>query len=298
MAKYVIYTVIKQEEFYLPMMIRSVIDHADMFIVDTGSTDKTIEIIKSFQEKYPGKIVLHEELFGSEDYRDGEFRFARGYRQMDATNFALESARKMCDPDGFVIELDADEVLNDRYWEVISECDAEALCCATEFPVTPFKVSTHPLDMHDRNGIRLFDPHIRAWRANVGCKWMMRNADAYIHLVLQWERQPIVKTVPDNIHFHLHYSFGPKSIYSYMVNTEQVTEQAAKILDMPLQEMHNQAYFEKRWPEWFKDGRFVPLKVEDTVMWNKHGKFTAPIKNPMPDYVCERWLEWGDPIDA
>jgi hypothetical protein len=48
-----------------------------------------------------------------------------------------------------------------------------------------------------------------------------------------------------------------------MVTTEQTTQGAAKILDMPLKEMYNQKYFEQRWPEWFENGRFIPKREKE-----------------------------------
>lgn len=54
-------TLVQNEERYIWYAVRSIIDHIDKMLVwDTGSTDKTVEIIKKLQKKYPKKIELRE----------------------------------------------------------------------------------------------------------------------------------------------------------------------------------------------------------------------------------------------
>jgi glycosyltransferase involved in cell wall biosynthesis len=294
----VVAAIVKEEEFYIPLMIQSVINHANLVILDTGSTDGTVEIIKSFQERYPSKIMLIENDFGSNDYAGDEFRFARGFRQNDARDSLTMLAEHRCTPEDWIICLDGDEVVNERFWEVLDECSPEedAVFHATDLPVTPSLISTHPLDTQQWNGFKMFDPHIRAWRVRTGARWHFRTGlDA--HPVLRWKYEPKVKATEDNVHFHLHYSFGPKSIYSYMVTTEQTTQGAAKILDMPLKEMHNQKYFEERWPEWFEDGRFIPKRGVESILWSKHSRFLKPASHPIPDFVAKAWEKWGSYVE-
>lgn len=53
--------VVKNEDRYIWFTIKSVINHLDKLLVfDTGSTDKTAEIIKSLKNEYPEKIVFEE----------------------------------------------------------------------------------------------------------------------------------------------------------------------------------------------------------------------------------------------
>jgi glycosyltransferase involved in cell wall biosynthesis len=55
------HTLVKNEERYLWFAVMSVIDYVDKILIwDTGSTDKTIEIIKKLQKKYPAKVVFKE----------------------------------------------------------------------------------------------------------------------------------------------------------------------------------------------------------------------------------------------
>lgn len=52
---------VKNEENFIGYAIASVIDFVDTIIVfDTGSTDKTIEIVKDLLAKHPSKIIFEE----------------------------------------------------------------------------------------------------------------------------------------------------------------------------------------------------------------------------------------------
>ena len=52
---------VKNEENFIWYAIKSVIDFVDQVIVfDTGSTDKTIEMVKELQQEYPDKIIFEE----------------------------------------------------------------------------------------------------------------------------------------------------------------------------------------------------------------------------------------------
>ncbi len=55
------HTIVKNEEKFIWFAIKSVIDYLDKILIwDTGSKDKTVEIIKLLQREYPGKIELKE----------------------------------------------------------------------------------------------------------------------------------------------------------------------------------------------------------------------------------------------
>lgn len=52
---------VKNEENFIAYAILSVVDFVDQIIVfDTGSTDKTIKIVRDLQNKYPNKIIFEE----------------------------------------------------------------------------------------------------------------------------------------------------------------------------------------------------------------------------------------------
>ena len=249
-------------------------------------------------EKPAGRIKYEVKEFGSNDFKPGDFRFASGFQEMAARDFAMNSAIEEFKPD-WIISLDGDEVVNSRFWEhldVLDDSEFDTFMHSTSLPINFYWVSQHPLDMQEVLGRKLFDPHIRAWRPNLNGKWVPNYDNLNIHGHLVWNREPKMAITSDTVHFHLHYSFGPKSLYSYFCQSEQTAQNAAKILDMPVEEIHNQKYFEKRWPERFENGRFIPPKVEDNLLWNKLLRFSIPMNHPLPDYVRERWIEWGDTI--
>ena len=61
MAPITAHCLIKNEENFVWYAIKSVVDFVDKIIVfDTGSTDKTVELIKKLAEEYPEKIIFEE----------------------------------------------------------------------------------------------------------------------------------------------------------------------------------------------------------------------------------------------
>lgn len=91
------HTIVKNEERYLWFSVTSVIDYLDKLLLwDTGSTDKTPDIIELLKEKYPDKIEV------------------RKYGYVDAYGFtkARQEMLSQTKSDWFVI-VDGDEV----WWE-------------------------------------------------------------------------------------------------------------------------------------------------------------------------------------
>lgn len=89
--------IVKDEESMLPACLASVKDFVDeLIVVDTGSTDRTVEIAESF-----GATILHHEW-------DGDFAAAR--------NVGLDAATS-----DWLMYLDADEVLNEGEGEKLRE---------------------------------------------------------------------------------------------------------------------------------------------------------------------------------
>lgn len=55
------HTIVKNEDRYLWFALKSVIEYLDKLIIyDTGSTDKTVEIIQLLQRDYPKKIIFEQ----------------------------------------------------------------------------------------------------------------------------------------------------------------------------------------------------------------------------------------------
>jgi glycosyltransferase involved in cell wall biosynthesis len=280
--KTVAWMVVKDDEFYVDMTLRSIMDHVSgMFILDTGSTDKTPEIIKSYEAKYPGKIVTMLKDFGS----DKEFRFGKKYLEADARNFAMQNAISFFQPD-WLLQVDSDEVFNGRFFEILESCYGEydMLGHSTELPTSTTTISANPADMSDWNGIKLFDPHIRAHSAKVPAAWIYR-IGAHVMLVVSSHRRKITE---EHVHFHLHRGFGPKCVGTYITNFRCAYEGAAVELKVPLPKIFDQKYMEERFPDWFENGKFKPHK--EVLQKIK----AVSISCKLPDYVVEKWNEWGD----
>lgn len=61
MKKIIAHTLVKNEENYIWFSVMGMVDFVDkIFIWDTGSTDKTLEIIKEIEKEKPGKIYFKE----------------------------------------------------------------------------------------------------------------------------------------------------------------------------------------------------------------------------------------------
>ncbi len=88
------HTLVKNEEKWLWYSVTSVIDHVDKLLLwDTGSTDRSIEIEKELEKKYPGKI---------------EFRQRKIISPSDFTKVRQEMLN-LTSSDWFMV-LDADEI--------------------------------------------------------------------------------------------------------------------------------------------------------------------------------------------
>ena len=91
-------TIVYNEEIFLWFAIKSIIDFVDKIIIfDTGSTDKTVKIIKELQSQYPRKIIFQE--FGPVD----KYQYTKARQEM------LDNSN--CD---WILVLDGDEI----WWKV------------------------------------------------------------------------------------------------------------------------------------------------------------------------------------
>ncbi len=92
------HTIVNNEEHFIAYAIRSVLPHVDTVLVyDTGSEDRTVEIVRELQLEFPGKINL-EEKGNADKVRHTELR---------------QEMLKKTTTDWFMI-LDGDEVWTDR----------------------------------------------------------------------------------------------------------------------------------------------------------------------------------------
>ncbi len=279
--------VIKDEEFYVDMVLKSILDYVDgIAILDTGSRDNTLSIIREYESRYPKKIALVEENFGA----DYNFRFGKNYKEADARNYAMDMAISFYSPE-WLVQIDSDEVYSPRFFEIIDGMEGDCLGHSTDMPTSPHTTCNNPADISNWNGIRLFDPHVRAWATNLNARWMSRvgsHVFPFVPGVGGYLGTPDRLITEEHVHFHLHRAFGPKCIGTYLCDFRQAYEGAAQELKIPLPEIFNQKYFEERFPDWFENGKFKPKKEVLAKLKN------TSIPCELPDYVVKKWEAWGD----
>jgi glycosyltransferase involved in cell wall biosynthesis len=101
---------VKNEERCIKRCLQKLISFADeLIIVDTGSTDKTVEIIKSFDSSLP---IFHKEW-------ENDFSEIRNFMMKHSSH-------------NWIMHLDADETLDEDFTEIkklLAMCEAEPINC-------------------------------------------------------------------------------------------------------------------------------------------------------------------------
>lgn len=286
--KKAVWMVTRDDSWYLDMAIESVAKNVDgIFILDTGSKDATPNVVGELKQKYPN-IVYEVRSFG------GSRKFASDYREAEARNYAMDRAKQEFNPD-WLIQLDSDEVYNFKFFDVL-EKNPGASCIAhsTHLPTSPFQTTSYNRgDLSAWNGVQLFDPHVRTWPAKIPVRWVTRLGQ---HVIPRVEGKADYLDLPgrhisqEHIHFHLHRAFGPKCIATYLVDFRHAYEGAAAELKIPIEQVFNQKLYEEKWPDWFEDGKFKPK----TDILQKLKSVSIKLTSPLPDFVIERWKEWGN----
>ena len=206
--------VVKDEEFYVDMALQSIVDYVDgIAILDTGSRDNTLAIIKEFEEKYPKKITLIEKDFGA----NPDFRFGKDYKEADARNYAMDIAIGFYNPE-WMVQIDSDEVYSPRFFELIDETTGDCLGHSTDLPTSTSTTSFSSADCSNWNGHKLFDPHVRAWATSLNAHWMSRvgsHVFPFVPGIGGYLDTPNRFITEEHVHFHLHRAFGPKCIGTY-----------------------------------------------------------------------------------
>lgn len=290
--KTALWSIVRDENFYIDMMIDSSINFVDeIFIVDTGSNDGTWEKLK----KYEGdKVHILKKDFGGLN----RFGIIEGqepglssspFREADARNFAMEFA-KSSNPD-WLVQCDADEVYNKRHWEIFDEVKnfSSTLGCSGNVPLTFNLISANPHPMVYWGPYYLYDPHVRAWRTDLNVSWVYPdNTKRCIPRIKGTNKDlGFDYVITDNVRFHLHRSFGPKSIYVYLTKFHKQWWET----DVPVLNIFDQSYYEKHFPEWFENGKFVPKA--DLIRYRIETWGAKVSSHPLPDCVIEKWKNWG-----
>jgi len=292
--KTVVPMVVKNEEFYIDMAIRSVADHVDgVYVLDTGSTDETFLKVQHLQRTY--KNIKYE----YKKFCVGNERFPADYDEVISRNYCIEKAIQTFGDVGWIIILDGDEILNERYFEVFEEAKAsgaKTIGHATSIPASPYLVwneEKYFTTWSDK--WRLFDPHVRAWSTQLNVRFIRRKENIS-HMILKVvgreEDLHHEYVMTDHVHFHLHRSFGPKSLYRYIfgINMEVTGREACAKIGIDYADIFNQSLITRKFPQYFEvNGKFVPpYNLDKTWMSN-----FAAISHPLPHFVVEKWKFWG-----
>ena len=295
----VVWLVVRDEEFYIDMAIECAAKYVDgIYVLDTGSKDGTFQTIFNLQKKYKNIVYEYKEFGGDSRFgiKSGQKPgFAEIYREKDARNYAIEQALVYFKPVDWLVQLDADEVVNERYWEILDTLtgpDDLSFGHSTCVPYTPYLISDNPQSMVVWKGIRLFDPHVRAWSTKLHVKWAHPEGRHVIPKIVGHDEDlPVYRVTKDHVHFHLHRAFGPKSIHAWLTQFSQAWGQASETLNIPIEDIFNQKVYKKRYPEWFKDGKFNPDRSWHEYRIRTYG--ATKISHPLPDFVVKKWEDWG-----
>jgi glycosyltransferase involved in cell wall biosynthesis len=285
--------VVKNEQFYIEMALRSVIDFVDgVFVIDTGSIDNTLNILYSLKILYPKLYFEQKKFCESSD------RFPPDYDEVISRNYAIERALNIFGDNSWIIILDGDEVLNPRYFECLSDAinvGAKTFGHSTNVPASPYLVwgeEKYYVTWSDK--WKLFDPHVRAWNTNLNVRFVRRLQQGHMILKEVGKEEDLHHeyVTTDNVHFHLHRGFGPKCLYRFInrINFECTGREACKNLGIEYKDIFNQKLLMEKFPKYFdSDGKFIPPFDMD-LSWKSSFK---PMTHPLPDYVVEKWKRWG-----
>lgn len=203
------WSIINNEMDYL----RDVVEHHSwvdkMYFLDTGSTDGSLEYLKSIEsdriivEKYHTSYVP--------EYNVAWENMVNPFPEIEVRNFALDQVEKL-NPD-WLIQLDGDEIFLSKTKSIIERNSTfSVISHSTINPVC--SISEHPLEM--RKGIRMHDPHARIWKAKQGFRYYQNPLQKkQFHCIPMFNGKHLYHHnlnifIDDKIHFHLHWMYGKK----------------------------------------------------------------------------------------
>ena len=217
--KLAVWMVVRDDEYYIELALKSVLPYADgIYILDNGSTDKTIKLIESFKSD---KIFLEKIKYNFErpDFDKGDHTWTHPYWQWNEKydGDSLEAqTRNLCvrhcierfSPD-WLIQLDADEVYTPLFFQKLSELDLtkiSAIRHSTDCFLTKNIIMRRPNE-------DAFDSHYRSWNPKLNIQWKKTNRrEGHVGpKVYETEKQKFY-WMDGIVHIHLHRTFGPKTI--------------------------------------------------------------------------------------
>ncbi|GKU80702.1 glycosyltransferase [Niallia sp. NCCP-28] len=183
------------EEFFLPLYLESVSEFADeVVILDGGSTDKSLEIIRDYQQKM--NIVLFEKKQNGLPYTDD-------WNESAARNFLLDQAKGK-----WIAAIDADEIFDDRIRTILPGLMKKRNINILEFPFIDFWKDPWTIRTNVINDAHWSNSKIRIWRNHIGIRYQEQKHHCGLELngrsIFDYPRH-YVKEV--TLH-HYHYALG------------------------------------------------------------------------------------------
>lgn len=258
MNEIVSYSIINNEISYIKDIVEFHSWLDAMYFLDTGSTDGTLEYLKSLNspkiivEEYPEKFVPEYQLEWN--------AISNPFPEVQVRNFALARAEELLSPK-WIVQLDGDEVWIPETKNIIQNNES-ALCigCSTLNPVN----DPSEMPREKRGGFTLYDPHIRIWKANNKILHIKNPAfhGKEIHCIPSMEgfgqhlfHHSKTKFVDNYLHFHLHWLYGKKLELFY--KKLGISERSEIVKNRPLNQFGYllPPIFQQRRKEW-EEGLF------------------------------------------
>lgn len=181
------FTPVKNEENFIPLYVENLKDKVqEIFLLDTGSTDNTLDIVSDLQKQYPGLITLEQYHTNSLSYvwEEGKVR-----------NYGLSKTKY-----DWVIGIDADEMLSDNFTTLIKPPKAHH-DITYSFAFIPFWKNLSTVRVSTKNDKRWYGNQI----VRLFNKRFSQYKDIGNHAPLVYDINH-VQYIPKVHLYHLHYA--------------------------------------------------------------------------------------------
>ena len=256
------FMVVKDDEFYVDMAIKSVIDHCFVYVQDQCSTDGTYEKLLELQERYIGKIAIDQ-------CETGVPKFDVRYNEPHFRSMAVERCEQIFKPD-WILKLDGDEIYTEDFFRRLRDNDIlvpewNAVRVAGDRFISKTRRSVHPSSFeYSPDYVPFVDPHTQLWRAGMGVRYIKNPMFTHFHPILDPDPKPQY-WMQGICNLHLHRLFGPKAKAFWAEGTDIIDP------DKPL-------YPPTSCPNWFNSDINIGKSEHVDFVW--------------PDYVLEKWAKW------